>query len=231
MKFIVKYSEKHDLDNYLNRIWKNTWVDYGNDNKEYFYRFAEKDFIDQLLATKDKKEAKNVVKEYWKKTLPPSFEGDNEFLIKWFSRILNEESERIVWRLEKVYGDKVPFKEITVYITTCFFNPYNYEERYFMVSRNSNLFGILNTTRHELNHFMFYYYYSDYMKKRGVSFENTEYLKEALAILTSGKKSENEGRSNQIIEIEKFIKNNRNKGVKEIIDQVIEKNFFETKDK
>jgi len=226
MNFIVKYSAKLDLESYLIRIWKNTWVDYNNSNKEFFYRWAPKDFIDDLMAAKDKETAEDVVKQYWKNTFPPSFERDNEFLIDWFGRLLNEEKDLIIKRLEKAYDKPFPFDEITVYLTTCFGCPYYYEKRYFYIGRNYGFLGILNTARHELNHFMFHYYFDDYIKEKSVSRENKEYLKEALTILTSGRKTENEGRKAQILQIEDFVKQNKNLPIKEIIDLVIENNFF-----
>jgi len=224
--FTVKYSQKLDLDNYINRIWKHSWVDYGDKNKEYFYRRAPKEFVDNLMDAPNKKAAKKVVLQYWKETLHPSFERDNEFLCKWFEMFLNGEKDRVISRLEKVYKNPFPFDKITVYLTTCFFNPYNYDKRYFMISRTDNFFGIFTATKHELNHFMFYYYFQDYLNSKGATLEQTEYLKEALAILTSGRKSENVGRNSQILRIEDYVKENRDLSVKEIVDKVIEKKFF-----
>lgn len=226
MNFVVKYSPELDLQNYLIRIWKNTWVDFGQSNKETFYRYAPKEFIDNLMAAKDKKTAEDVVKQYWKTTFPPSFEKDNEFLIDWFGRLLNEEKDLIIKRLEKAYDKPFPFDEVTVYLTTCFGCPYNDKEHYFMLNRNSNFFTILNHARHEMNHFMFHYYFWDSLKEKNISREFIEYLKEALAILTSGRKTENEGRKAQILKIEEFVKQNKNLPIKKIIDLVIENNFF-----
>lgn len=220
MIFWAKYSQNLDLKSYINKIWKKAWVDYGDKSKEYNYRYGPKEFIDELTDAKDEKSAEKVVRRYWQKTLPPSFEKDNVFLIKWFERFLNEEKDLIIGRLEKVYGEKFPFDEITVYLTTCPFFPYSYEERYFMVGKNSNFFGILNIARHELNHFMFYYYFRDYLKERGMSSEGIEYLKEAMAILSSSKKTENEGRNKQILELENLVRENRSLGVRKIVDLV-----------
>lgn len=119
MIFWVKYSQNLDLRSYINKIWKKAWVDYGDKSKEYNYRYGPKEFIDELTDAKDEKSAEKVVRRYWQKTLPPSFEKDNVFLIKWFERFLNEEKDLIIGRLEKVYGEKFPFDEITVYLTTC----------------------------------------------------------------------------------------------------------------
>jgi len=153
MKFVVKYSPELDLQTYINKIWNNSWVDYGDRKKENFYRWAPKEFIDNLMAAPDRESAEKVVKEYWKNNFSPSFEKDNEFLIDWFGRLLNEEKDLIIKRLEKIYNKLFPFDEITIYLTTSFSCPYNYEKRYFMIGRNYNFFGILNTARHELNNF------------------------------------------------------------------------------
>ncbi len=203
---LSKYSQELDFEAYVNRIWKDGSVDYNDNGKDFFYRFMPKDFIDDLMSAPDIESAHEVVKKYWQRTLSPSFDRDNDFLIKWFERLLNEEKENIIAWLEKAYAQPFPYDEITVYITICFFSPYNYDKLYFMVNRNSNFFGILNTSRHELNHFMFYHYHRDYLQERGVSNESIEFMKEAMAILTSGKKTENEGRSAQILRMEDFIK-------------------------
>ena len=68
-------------------------------------------------------------------------------------------------------------------VETVNINPYNYEERWFMTGRNSSIEGHLRTARHELNHFMFYYYFPELKNKLGV--EKYEILKEALAIFTN----------------------------------------------
>lgn len=201
-------------------------MDYGDKNKEYFYKYAPKDFIDKLTKSADKKLAKDVVGEYWQKTLPKSFNKDNQFLIKWIEKLLNEEKDLVIKRVEKIYEKPFPFEEIRVYLTTCFFCPYNYKKLYFMINRNSNFFGILNTARHELNHFMFYYYFGKSLKKKGISLENIEFIKEALAILTSNGQTENEGRSPLLLKIEDFVKQNRNLSVEEIIDKVLDYKFF-----
>jgi hypothetical protein len=226
VNFIVRYSPELDLQTYLLLMWKNNWVDDGNRKKENFYRWAPKEFVDNLGAAKDKKTAENIVKQYWKTTFPPSFKKDNKFIIDWFGRLLNEEKDLIIKRLEKAYKKPFPFDEITVYLTTCFGCPYYYEQRYFFIGRNYNFFGILNTARHELNHFMFHYYFEDYVKEKLVSRENIHFLKEALAILTSNKKTENEGRKAQILKIEDFVKQNKDLPIKKIIDLVIANNFF-----
>jgi len=226
MNFIVKYSQELDIQTWLNKVWKNNYVDYGDRNKENYYKWAPKEFIDNLSIAPDKESAENIIKQYLKDSSLATFEKDNEFLVDWYGRLLNEEKDSIIQRLEKAYGKPFPFGDITIYLTTCFSCPYNYDKLYFFIGRNFGIFGVIDTARHELNHFMFYYYHCNSLKERNISIENIEYLKEAMAILTSDKKTENSGRSSQILKIEDFVKQNKNLSIKEIIDLVIENNFF-----
>ena len=53
-----------------------------------------------------------------------------------------------------------------------------------------------------------------------MSSEGIEYLKEAMAILSSSKKTENEGRNKQILELENLVRENRSLGVRKIVDLV-----------
>jgi len=66
--------------------------------------------------------------------------------------------DNIIFSLEFLYKKPFPFKFATAYLTTNFIFPYNYEQKYFFVNFKY-LSTQLNTIKHELNHFMFYYYY------------------------------------------------------------------------
>lgn len=91
-----------------------------------------------------------------------------------------------------------------------------------MVNRNSSVAGLINTAKHELNHFMFYYYYLNKLKRQNVSLEKREKLKEALAIFSNP-----EGNNKpDIKDLETYLQTLSGKKMDEIIDLVIAKNIL-----
>jgi hypothetical protein len=182
MKFKAVYSEEKDLENYLKGGWRFTYRAFGREPKKFLQRFPP-EFQEALLAAKTEEEAKAVIKAYWQKIKAPNHEENAELIRKWVEIILNQESVAIIDLLEKLYTAKFPFSEITVFLTTFPLKPYNFEERWFMVGRDDNIARIILVAKHELNHFMFFYYYPQLKEKLGE--EKFEILKEALVIFTN----------------------------------------------
>ena len=220
MQFIVEYSEEKDIQVYLDAIWKPIWVDYGKSKYEIGQKFLSVEFLDSLKNSSDKETAINVVREYWQKTRVPNFQSNTLLTIKWFSRFINEEHQLITDRLEKAYNKTFPFDKIKIYLTTFFSCPYNYENKWFMIGRNYSLLGLLNSSTHELNHFMFYYYFANYLKKLDYNQKQIEYLKEALAIVTTNNTEENKEKVN-VLPLQNFVNQNRTKTITQIVDLVI----------
>jgi len=227
VKFNVSYSEEKDGLVYLNALWKSPWVDYGQSHYEIGKKYLPIEFLDSLKNASSKTEAIKIVKNYWKNIRSSKFDNNSDLLCKWFSNFLNEEGgERIIKRLENIYQKKFPFKQINVYLTTFFSCPYNYKENWYMVNRNSSLLWLLSTSVHELNHFMFYYYFNQNLENQGFSENQREHLKEALAILTSDDSKENQEKPN-VLPIQNFIKENKDKSIDKIIELVIKNKLLE----
>ncbi len=227
VKFNVSYSEEKDISNYLNALWKSPWTDYGKSHYEIGKKYLSIEYLDSLKNAPSKIKAVKIIKNYWKNTRSSTFTNDIELLSKWFGNILNEEGgTRIIKTLENAYQRKFPFKQINVYLTTLFSCPYNYEEKWFMVGRNSSLLWLLSTSLHELNHFMFYYYFNQNLENQGFSQSQREHLKEALAILTSDDSKENQEKP-QVIPIQNFIKENKDRSIDKIIELVLENKLLE----
>ena len=227
VKFNVLYSEEKDILAYLNALWKSPWVNYGKSHYEIGKKYLPIEFLDSLKNAPSKIEAVKIIKNYWKNIRTSTFTNNSELLSKWFGIFLNTEgSERIIERLEHIYQKKFPFKQINVYLTTFFSYPCNYKEKWFMVSRNSSLLWLLSTSIHELNHFMFYYYYDQNLKKQGLSESQREHLKEALAILTSDDPKENQDKP-QVLPIQNFIKENKDKSIDKIIELIIKNKLLD----
>lgn len=225
MKFIVKYSQEKDFIPYLNNLWKSTWIDYGKNSFEIGKKYFPVEFMEAVKNAETKTDTENIITEYWKSTRSKNFSQDTDLIIKWFNKILNEEKDLIIKTLEKAYSEKFPFNEITVYLTTFYSCPYYYEEKWYMAQRSSSLMNLFSVSIHELNHFMFYYYWREYLRKQNISNEKIEYLKESFAVLTSTNPKENIEKPN-ILTIQNFVKANKDKPIKEIIDLVIEEGLL-----
>ena len=216
-KIKISYSSSKDIQNYLNAGWKFTYATHGRDPKQFLARLPN-DFQKKLTNAPTKPQATKVIKSYWEKSRTINFNQNTKLTIKWMQIIINNEWKNIVNLLELVYQQKFPFEQIHIYLTTFPINPYNYKEKWFMVGRNSSIVGIISTTKHELNHFMFYFYFLEELRKRNVSLEKREKLKEALAILTNPEGNDKP----DVKELEKYIQSQKEKPVKEIIDRCME---------
>ncbi len=181
--FKVNYSLEKDALNYLSSLWKLRYLKHGRRFlSENLSNGFPNEFIRGLKAIDDKPTARKYVSDYLRVQHPFFREYINR-VQKRSQNTLNEEASEIALSLEKVYGLRFPFNQIGVYITTLKICPYDYPERWFMISVYGDPKSHLNTALHELNHFMFYYYFG---KLRGeLGHEKFESLKEALTVFTN----------------------------------------------
>ena len=135
--------------------------------------------IIRICNDKDFEECKEELRKFYKKFYksPLIKETKNSFRSSW-NKINNE----FFRRLEKITGNKFPFDNVTVYLTTQLRCPYDFEEGSFMVSIFSNLPSALKTAGHELMHLDFHVNNWDKISKQ-IGNEKTSALKEALTIL------------------------------------------------
>ncbi len=226
MLFEVSYSEEKDLQVYLNGIWSNKFPDYGKNRLEIGTKYFPTEFLENLQHASNEETAKEVVKKYWTVIHSKHFVDGSKLIAKWFSRFLNEEQDQIIKPLEKAYEQPFPFEKITVYLTTFFSCPYDYVKRYFMAFRDDNFWGLLGISRHELNHFMFYYYLANTLKQANYSDIAIETIKEGFSILTSNNpKNENKDKPN-VLPVQDFILQNNTLKSKEIIELIISQKLF-----
>jgi len=185
MLFFVNYSIEKDAENHINSLWCFSYLKHGREEIEEKLREKfPKEYIEKLLVCKDKKAAKKVSISFLK-SLNPNYINTTDVICKGVESLLEENKKDIILKLENIYKNKFPFKKISVYLTTVSISPYNYEQRWFMSGRNQSIQGHLNTAIHELNHFMFYYYYPNLLEELGK--EKYEELKEALVVFTNPK--------------------------------------------
>jgi hypothetical protein len=218
MNFIVKYSQEKDINNYIHSVWHFSYQKYGREGmEEKLLKYFPEEFKAQIRKAKTKEEATQIIKNYLD-NLPQSFKDQTPVLAVGIEKVLNDHKLEIVDLLESVYQNKFPFNTITVFLTTLGICPYDYEEKWFMSRRSNSIEGHLNTTKHELNHFMFYFYYLEKLIKDGLSNEKIEILKEAFAIFTNP-----EGNNKpDVKELEVFIQSQQDRTINQIIELCLE---------
>jgi hypothetical protein len=211
MKFIVEYSKEKDIWNHLKTNWKFSFKKHGREDiKDRIKKSYPEKYLNDLWSAKTEEEARKIVTLFLD-YLPKQIQNTTPLIVRGVNQLLNERSEDIISKLEKAYEEKFPFDEITVYIHTCLFSPYNYEEKWFMSPRNSSEDEHIKTALHELNHFMFYSYYPNLRKELGN--DKYETVKEALAIFTNPEGNDKP----EVKKLEDFFKNNLNKSIGEVL--------------
>lgn len=223
MKFVVFYSQEKDAWNYLNSVWRFTYLKHGRVSiRERLLSNFPQNFRDNLDKAKTESEAKKIVIKYLK-WHQKNHANTTPVIINWLQKNLNTKKDEIIRKLEDVYKEKFPFEKIIIYLTTVNIFPYNFKEKWFMSGKNQDLGSHIKTTLHELNHFMFYYYYPDLKKELGN--ERYEILKEALAIFTNPKGNDKPA----VKKLEYYFKENLNKSVSNILKKGEWRNYFTVK--
>jgi hypothetical protein len=218
VKFIVNYSAEKDINNYLNSVWKFSYLKHGRENiQDKLLNSLPEKFREDILSTKDEKEAKKLISIFLD-NLPQSYKNTTPLIVLGLEKLLNNHKKEIIKSLESAYSKPFPFETITVYLTTLSIQPYSYEDLWFMAYRNNSIEKYLNVAKHELNHFMFYYNFLDKLSKAGLVKEKFEKLKEAFAILTNPEGNDKP----DVKELEQFILSQKRKPVEEIINLCIE---------
>jgi len=180
------YDINKDAQNWVETI-KNIKPSWGIDYNEETKMVPEK--LKKQILRISKEEGQELVKNYFK-TL---------FYFKFKEKIILSEAEAIekVWhKKEKEYFKilenltKRPFfsSAFTAYFTTMFICPYDEKQyKWFMLSMWHSLPFQLTTICHEIFHFQFLYYYSDFCRKQGLNKNQIEDIKEALTVLLNVK--------------------------------------------
>lgn len=181
MKLNVTYSKHKDIDNYINSIWRFKWNKHGREHILEKLSFTlPQTFTNQLLEAKTEESARALIDNFLEESVDVQCYSEISSLLdlNW-----KHKSKELLSLLENTYDEKIPFPKLAIYLTSLNICPYSYQQGWIMVSANKTVEKQLNTILHELNHFMFYYYYSNIKNVIGVV--NYECLKEALTVLTN----------------------------------------------
>ena len=91
-----------------------------------------------------------------------------------------------------------------------------------MVTRNNSIAGFINIAKHELNHFMFYFYYLDKLTQQKVPQAKIEKIKEALAVFTNPEGNDKP----DIKQLESYLKTLGGKSMDEIINLALSSEYL-----
>lgn len=222
MNFIVNYSIEKDMIPYLNVIWRMQYKSFGRDNlRERLLSSKPEQFQKDIKKAKTEEDAKKVVTSY----LETRFKARKTEIDKKIYDIqmsIDQNKVFILDTLENTFNKKFPFDEISIYLTTAGICPYNFEERWFMVYSNADTQRVVGVATHELNHFMFFYYYLNDLQERGLDKYKLMVLKEALPVLTGDKG----GKKPDAKELEDFLRLLKGKQMDEIIELAINSEAF-----
>jgi len=183
MKIKVDYSLDLDVWNYLHSIYSFTWLKHGRNNiQDKFFRSLPLKLQAELKKTKNREQAKKIIKNFLSSNLEQrekkySIIG-RKLMLAW-----EKHGSEIEEKLETIYKNKIPFESISLYLSSSPICPYNFKEKWILVFAEANTRQQLQILLHELNHFMFYYYFGDLRKE--LEKEKFELLKEALTIFTN----------------------------------------------
>lgn len=183
MKIKVSYVFWRDVWNYLHSVYRFKWLKHGrSDVRDKLFLSLPVEFQEGLERAKDEKEAKTVIKSFLSKNLA----GRKVKYLQIGRDLENvwaKEGLKIEGILQDLYGKKVPFKCIKIYLSSLPRCPHNFEKKWIMVFAGVEAKKQLQIMAHELNHFMYYYYLSDLRSELGN--EKYESLKEALTVFTN----------------------------------------------
>ncbi len=211
MKIIVDYSLDLDTWNYLRSVYRFVWYIHGRSNlQKKLLSALPEDLVADLKSTKDEKQARKTIKKFLLKNI--EVRKKKYFLIAQnIESAWEKESFEIETKLEKLYENKIPFRSIKIFLSTLPICPYNFEKKWIMVFGETNTKKQLQIITHELNHFMFYYYFGEIKNELGK--EKFESLKEALTVFTN---PEEKGYPNQK-RIRDWLSKQKRRSIPEII--------------
>ncbi|MFA6160745.1 MAG: hypothetical protein WC766_01050 [Patescibacteria group bacterium] len=184
MQLKVSYDATFDAENYLLALYDRAHLKHGRNNfYEDLLNSIESDEVKSLFKEEqDREEIKNKLVAI----LNHGFKREEDVIAKKIDNLKSAWSEvggQVEFKLSSIYQKPFPFDEVQIYLSTFSLCPYSYKEKYIYLSLKSNPQNQIRTLLHELNHFMFYYYYSEVCKN--LDKENFELLKESLTLFTN----------------------------------------------
>lgn len=216
MKLTVTYSLEKDTQNHVNTVFKFAFLSHGREDIQNKLLSKLPPQLQELISTaKDEDEAHARILKFLtelNKKQPEILDNATNSLTSHWSNT----GDAVIKSLEYFYQRLFPFMEITVYLTMIPISPYSYQEKYMFIYAPAAAMGQVSAILHELNHFMFYYYYPDLKNKLGQ--EKYELLKESLTFFTNPNQT---GKPNEK-DLRDLYASNQWKNIDEIINRGVE---------
>lgn len=192
MRIYIQYSVNKDAENYLNGVFEFKHLKHGRENiREDLLAKIDSVLRSKIEKSKNKEGAQKAISDFL-----IGWQIDNAQVIKSAIKNLefewNKNGKDIIKKLEALYQKQFPFDKITIYLTSLPLCPYSYKDKYMFVYIREPAEKQIKIILHELNHFMFYFYYPELKEKLG--HEKYELLKESLSYFSN---SEQKGKPNE----------------------------------
>ena len=183
MKLYIQYSLGKDTENYLNGVFEFKHLKHGRENiREDLLAKIDPVLRNKIEKAVNKEDAQKAIFDFlskWRKENSKFIES----VIKNLKSEWNLSSQETIKKLETLYQKQFLFDKTTIYLTSLPLCPYSYKEKYLFVYLRDSAEKQVKTILHELNHFMFYFYYPELKKKLG--HEKYELLKESLSYFSN----------------------------------------------
>lgn len=192
MNLKITYSIEKDVKNHLDGVFEFKHLKHGRENiREKLLSQLDLKLKKEVESSKNAEDAGLRIQ-----TFLNEWESKNhqkiENAIKNLENKWKEKGEFVLQKLESLYKKEFPFDNITIYLTSLPLCPYSYKDKFIYVYLNDIPEKQINVLLHELNHFMFYFYYPELKEKLG--HEKYELLKESLSYFSN---PEQEGKPNE----------------------------------
>ncbi|MDP3764061.1 MAG: hypothetical protein Q8Q95_00360 [bacterium] len=192
MNLKITYSIEKDTKNHLDGVFEFKHLKHGRENiREKLLSQLDSKLRKEIENSKNKEDAGVRIKTFL-----------NEWEIKNHQKIENviknlenkweEKGGLVLQKLENLYKKEFPFDNITIYLTSLSLCPYSYKDKFIYIYLNDTPEKQIKVLLHELNHFMFYFYYLNLKDKLG--YEKYELLKESLSYFSN---PEQKGKPNE----------------------------------
>lgn len=189
MKLSLSYSPKVDAINYIRFLTREPSLSYGRENVSQNILEQTPEKIKELFSGENtRKFSDSELQEKIIEILSQEYQREKDLYETKETKLLDlweKTSFQAEAFLSNIFQRPFPFSSKTLVgnLTSLWVNPYNYSEFSVFISMKASPREQIRGIIHELNHFMFYYYYPELRDSLG--FEKYELLKESLTFFTN----------------------------------------------
>lgn len=184
MKLTASYNPKRDAENHVRAIYDQIYKSYGRaDMREKLLGQIKSSAIKEALEqAKTREEALGRIAVELE-NIHQQNNGELSAKAEKLTNAWEKVGKQIEWQLSFLYQQKFPFEEVVIDLTTIPMCPYDFKAKRIFVHAQAPTQIQLSILAHELNHFMFYFYYPKLRDELGDA--KFELLKESLTLFTN----------------------------------------------